>query len=253
MEIVKINNLDHFVDKSKKVYPLGRKALDQETIAKRSKKKKFAAMFPIIPESNWVDINRDAIFGATYCLNQQSHGSCVGFSAAMSEMKSRTIRGQEFERLSGAYIYSWINGGVDGGAQITDALSELQNHGTCLESTVGWNSIYRWEIPSSADTEAQRFRISDGIIISTYEEMASAIQLGFIPQFAIEVGGNFENYDSEVVLGNFTDSRTVPSIDIIIRAGTPPAFVTYFENCPAAGLVISIDAHLFPFAVWLFQ
>ncbi len=156
--------------------------------------------FPVIDRTKWVDVDRRSQFQSDYCMNQKSHGSCVGFSAAIATMKSRALRGQTFQALSGAYIYSWINGGGDNGAVITDALTELQAHGTCLDSTVSWDMIYRNQT-SKGDAEAQRFKIAMGFTIDKVEQMASALQLGFIPQYAIQVGSNFESYDAEGVCG----------------------------------------------------
>lgn len=167
---------------------------------KQNKLRRFNAMFPLIPRSQWKPIDRRSTLGTQFITNQRSHGSCVGYSAAQAEMRMRALRGLKFYVLSGAYIYSFINGGRDNGAQITDALDVLVKHGTCLESTVDWNTIYRAQA-SRGDAEAQRFRMGEGVVVQSFDEAGTALQMGMIPQFALEVGNNFENLDSDGVAG----------------------------------------------------
>ncbi len=167
---------------------------------KRKALRAFSSVYPLIPRSQWQPISRRESMGGQFILDQKSHGSCVGFSAAEALMRSRFIRGYGFQKLSGSYIYSWINGGGDNGAQITDSLKALEDHGTCLEVTCGWNDIYR-NATKRGDTEAQRFKLREGIVISTFDEAGTAIQMNLIAQFAIEVGNNFDSFDSNGVAG----------------------------------------------------
>ena len=174
-----------------------------------SEQKKFkhiSSLISLVPRSQWKTQGRRQTLGASFITNQQSHGSCVGYSAAQALSRTRVIRGLPYQRLSGAYVYSWINGGRDNGAMISDALGVLQNHGTCLESTVSVNMIYRAQ-SKVGDTEAQRFKIAAGYLItsndqgSAFDWLGSAIMCGFVPQFAVEVGNNFERVDANGVLG----------------------------------------------------
>lgn len=156
----------------------------------------------IVPVSEYVEIKRRDVFDPNlYVIDQKSHGSCVGFAAAGALMKCRALSGQKHERLSGAYVYSFINGGQDQGASIGDALGVLINKGTCLETEVPWNKIYPRDIPSSAAETAKRFRLEEGYVVKTFEEACSAIQLGFTLEFAVMVGNNFDRLDSEGVIG----------------------------------------------------
>lgn len=172
----------------------------------RGKMAHISSLISLVPRSQWKTQGRRAVMGATFITNQKTHGSCVGYSAAQAMSRSRVIRGLPYARLSGAYIYSWINGGRDNGAMITDALAVLRDHGTCLESTVPWDVIYR-SGTKVGDEEAKRFKsIGDYAITSNdqgsaFDWIASAIMCGLIPQFAVEVGNNFERMDANGVLG----------------------------------------------------
>jgi len=135
-------------------------------------------------------------------LDQKSHGSCVGFSAAGALMWDLWAAGfPPPGKLSGAYIYSWINGNRDAGASIVAALRALREHGTCLESTVPWNVIYRRQMPAGADEEAQRFKLETGGSLSGSERMVSALQCSKPVQFGVSAGGRFSRFDDEGVAG----------------------------------------------------
>lgn len=173
-------------------------------------RKKFAHVetaYPLVPRNQWANIDRRSQWAtAKFILDQKSHGSCVGFSGAGALQASRDLAGMDFNRLSGAYIYSFINGGHDNGASIVDAMSELTDHGTCLDATVSWDNIYR-NGAKVGDQEAQRFKLAGAYAIdnsnqaTAFDWVCSAIQTGLIPQFAIEVGNNFESFDANGVAG----------------------------------------------------
>src|ERR1700752_1717692 len=78
---------------------------------------------PEMPESEWKEINRRDDVGDQFMIDQSQHGSCVGFSSAGALMELRLLDGMTFQKLSGAFIYSKINGGRDDGAIISDGLT----------------------------------------------------------------------------------------------------------------------------------
>jgi hypothetical protein len=124
-----------------------------------------------------------------------------GLLAAQANMRLRASRGMTFQKLSGAYIYAHINGGYDGGATITDAMSALEQYGTCLESQMDVPQIFLRDVPSGADATAKRFLLRLGLTLSSFDEIGTAIQMGLFPQFPINVGANFENFNSDGVAG----------------------------------------------------
>lgn len=163
---------------------------------------------PDVPASRWQYVTHEECkarveaFLKWALLDQKSHGSCVGFSAAGALMWNLWEMGfPPPGKLSGAYIYSWINGNRDAGASIVAALRALQSHGTCLESTVGWNTIYRRQIPAAADEEAKRWKLETGESLSGAERMVSALQCRKPVQFGVRAGGRFGSFDDEGVAG----------------------------------------------------
>jgi hypothetical protein len=156
---------------------------------------------PIVPESEWKEIDRRQVFAPSWILNQRSHGSCVGFAAAGSLMRARAIGGQGEHRLSGAFVYSYINGGRDQGAMIGDAVSVLLTHGCALEFEVGWDQIYPNQITPEARHTAKRFRALECYTVESWEEACSAVQLGYVLSYPVMVGNTFTRVDAEGVCG----------------------------------------------------
>lgn len=156
---------------------------------------------PVFPRSDLRPIDRRVVCGDTWILNQRSKGSCVGWSSVGAMMRCRALAGGEFVRLSGSFVYSFINGGRDRGASIGDSLDALREYGACLESECPWDSIYPRDIPAAAYETAKRFRLDEAYRIETYDEALSGIALGFTLVFAVHVGGSFSSLDSEDVVG----------------------------------------------------
>lgn len=167
----------------------------------RKKLTRFADAKTIVPRNEWVTINRRSHMTEGWLLDQRSHGSCVGFSSAAALMRARALNGSATVRLSGAFVYSWINGGRDAGAIITDALDVLRDKGTCPEEEAPWDAIYPNRYPESARKSAMRFRLLEAYTADTFDEIGSAIQLGYIPIFAVQVGGTFVSISSEGICG----------------------------------------------------
>lgn len=167
-----------------------------------------ASTIPSIDPNQWAYVTHEECkaridaYLANWLLDQLQHGSCVGASGAGALQYDLVSIGLPPPgKLSLAYVYAWINGNRDGGANIVSALNALQRHGTCLESTVGVNTIYRRQMPPGADTEAQRFRLETGMPIGPFETVVSAGQIGKPVQFGIQVGRNFGNFDNEGICG----------------------------------------------------
>lgn len=144
---------------------------------------------PVIPRDQWQEF--DAGQFNVPIRDQDGHGSCTG-SIAYALMMARALEGAPPQVLSGAYCYSWINGGQDNGGTIDDAANEIVQHGTCLQSTVGEQQIYRRQITASADTEAQRFKAASKIPVANFDEVVSALLLRWVVYFGTDVGRSFE-------------------------------------------------------------
>lgn len=174
----------------------------QSDPAEKAKLRRFSAAVPVMPESEWRDIDRRTTMGSDFILDQKSHGSCVGFGTAGALMRCAFLNGFPFQRLSGSYVYSFINGGRDQGANIANALAVIVEKGTPGEQFCGWDNIYPSRISAEARNDAANHKALECYVAETFAEMMTAIQLpGFIPVFAVQVGGSFTSLDSEGVCG----------------------------------------------------
>lgn len=159
----------------------------------------------LIPEASWIDIDRRQTFLDLRAWPDQLQSSgCTGFSSAMVAAKSRYLTGQPWEKLSGAYLYSLINGGRDQGSNIGSALTALRNYGCARESICDihqqFNFIYR-QNTKQFDADASRFKAELFVTrIETQEEAIDAIQRGAILEFAVKAFSGWGNLDKEGVL-----------------------------------------------------
>ncbi len=159
----------------------------------------FADAFPVIPRNKWQEMNRRVLF--PYSLDQGSHGSCTDHAGCYVHRKTRVLMGMADVELSATFGYAQVNGGRDQGAQVHDILVEMQQTGRCLMSECPESVIYKKQIPASAYVTAKRFTVSDAWILTNFDEIASAILYGFIPALAIQVGNNFNSFDSDGAVG----------------------------------------------------
>lgn len=149
----------------------------------------------LIPRSEWVEIDRSKSLGKKFINDQRQCSGCVGWSAAQALMRERALRGAKFYKLSGASIYARINGNRDQGAIITDALEALRQYGACLEEQFDYPRIYLRDMSRDAIETAKRFRLTEGLTLSSFDEICTAIQMGFIVQYPIMVGDKYEKFD----------------------------------------------------------
>ncbi len=156
---------------------------------------------PLIPQTEWREVDNSQTMGKQFIRNQFTSSGCTGFSAAQAFMRLLFSRGYDYQDLSGAFIYALINGGQDAGSVITDSMAALEQHGVCLRSEFDYPKIYPNQITPAAKQSALTRRLKLGLTIGGWDEVCTAIQMGYYPQFAIEVAGNFERFDANGVAG----------------------------------------------------
>lgn len=163
---------------------------------------RFADVKALIPRSQWRDIDRRKLFPASeWILDQDGIGSCVGNGSTAALRKTRRLAGMQDWKLSPGCTYAQINGGRDQGAVIGDSMTALTQTGTCLYSTLGEKPFYLSQLPSNWKAEAARFKIDEVYVTPTFDEMGTALQLGYVIVYGMMVGNNFERFTSEGVAG----------------------------------------------------
>lgn len=160
-----------------------------------------AAGGDLIPRSELKPVNHRATLGTKFINQQESSSGCTCWSAAQLMMRSMALRGHPVEDLSGAFIYAHINGGRDAGSVITDAMKHLQNVGTCLRSEMDLPAMFMRDVTAQAKKTASRFKAGVCVTLSKFDEILTAISMGFPCEFPLCVGSAFERFDSDGVAG----------------------------------------------------
>ena len=152
----------------------------------------------LIPRSQWTPVSRRSMFGPEFINDQKSSSGCSGWSGAQALMRLRRMYGMSFQKLSGAFLYSQVNGNKDNGSVILDVDNVLTRDGTCLESEFNFPKIFDRDVPPNARKTAERFRLLQSLTLDTFDEAATATILGFVVCYPLQVGSNFEKFDNGV-------------------------------------------------------
>jgi hypothetical protein len=153
----------------------------------------FSAANALIPRNRWQEIDLADLAGEVW--DQGPHGSCVGHGGAKAfeiafRMAGGTVPDSGFSPTS---LYALINQGRDRGAIVSDAMDALLETGICTMAECPESVIYERDIPDSANATRARFRVSDAFHCGTFDEIGSALQLGFPVAFGIPIGDGFNN------------------------------------------------------------
>lgn len=192
--------MDDYRDENGVIRLLARNEPDSSAKMMRSGMTSFADQFEVLDRSKWVQVDRRDVLGKEFINDQGRVGGCAGASTTQAMMRDRALRGKPFEKLSWAMTYDLVNRGRDRGAVITDIIPKLQIVGTCTESIYP-TAKFNTNFPPDVLATASRFRLGKALTLSTFDEMATAIQLGFIVPFPFCVGNGFENFDRNGICG----------------------------------------------------
>ena len=153
----------------------------------------------IVTSPSWT--NRRTLFDKTWVQkgDQGQYGSCNGWALAMCASKMRFLQGiLDGVVLSGAYLYSKMNGGSDNGSSLADDIDVLTTYGAPSVDVVDNSMIYPKLQPSNADFLAAQHLGLNMTTCETQIEVYSAIAAGFLvvnclcagPNYAAFKGGN---------------------------------------------------------------
>ena len=142
------------------------------------------------------------IFGIDWIKDQKSHGSCNGFAGVSAFERTRYRRGLERIPLSGASLYSLINGGQDNGSMLEDGMNALMRTGVLTEAEAGWQDIYkdsRGQLPTRA-----RFKALECYQVDSEAELATGLVNDFDGVVAVHVTNAFYRLSGSGVAGGST-------------------------------------------------
>jgi hypothetical protein len=149
---------------------------------------------PMIPRSAWKPIDLSRFISPI--KDQDGIGACNAFDTCYVAEACRAVQGLPHVTLSPGYLYGNINGGVDDGSLLEDAMSWMLAHGTCLASTVG-ELDWRDANSSAGAAEAKRYRVLEAFVCPTFDHMASAIQSGFFVSAGVNWYANYSQVDGD--------------------------------------------------------
>ena len=128
--------------------------------------------------------------------------NCNGFAGAKALQRARVRRGLPRVNLSGAYLYSLVNGGQDNGSMLDAGMAAIQSRGVATEETVGWDAIYpsRYD-RAKADGEAAKHKGFECYAVRTRQALFSALALGFDCVVAVHADDGYMQLDGEGIAG----------------------------------------------------
>jgi hypothetical protein len=155
-----------------------------------------AAWAPLLPElgkpeedEDAQDIQWDRL--GEYERDQNGQGSCVAFAATEAAYVASELVTAEWPGLSAGHLYGRINGGLDAGAYLTDALHQLLLNGCAPRSLVPDLEWHPRNWPPAATTLAHQFRLIEVYDCPTWEKIVHALLHGWTVCAAIDIGRNF--------------------------------------------------------------
>jgi hypothetical protein len=143
-----------------------------------------------LPRSEWREID----LAGTYkppLLDQGRTNSCVGHASCTVASVAWAQKGEPLPRFSPTFVYSQINGGRDNGAVISDAATELTTKGICLEAEYPEGVLFARQVPPGAYQTALRYRLERFHHTPSFDEIGTALSLGWPVVGGFLLGNNF--------------------------------------------------------------
>jgi len=130
--------------------------------------------------------------------DQESYGSGIGYAICVIIEWQKANIGDYSKYLSPAFIYlNRPNGMLNQGMYISDACDILSNIGTCTDETFGYSTIdpktiYTIKpenIPDNAKNEANKYRTSNAVLVTTIDQLKTALYLHGPCIFGVNIYG----------------------------------------------------------------
>jgi hypothetical protein len=158
---------------------------------------RFSDNFQVLPRSQWKPVSYAGF--VVPVSDQGQHGSCVWHAYFMALMKLLLSRGHNPPPLSPTFGYALGNGGVDMGMSISSALDIGMKYGCSTAADFPEGHVWKRQIPPQAYESARRFVLEGGYHVSTFDEIATAVQMGMFPVYPIHAGNDYGDLDREGV------------------------------------------------------
>lgn len=151
---------------------------------------------PLDP-SQWQEI--DLQWYKNPIWDQSMTSSCVGQGTTAGMQMCYMQSGRPLNEFNPYFVYGLVNGGRDAGAMISDALKALIANGTCPKADLQPGMMFQNQFPQQAFANAKRFKLAQAYKCGSFEDICSAITLGFVCPLGIYVDQGFSRLDNEGV------------------------------------------------------
>ena len=181
------------------------------------------------------------IFDSSWIQNQHSHGSCNGYAGAAALARARFLRGLRKVLLSGAYLYSKMNNGVDQGSVLEHGMRAMMKFGICPETLVPWNFIYPNRQPADADKVAAEVKGALCYPVATQQGLKTALAKKFPCIVAVHAGNRYQTVDKNGICGadNGPGNHAV-CVDDLLWIGNDFAY----DSPGSWGLTLGVDGRV---------
>lgn len=159
---------------------------------------------PVIPRAQWKPYSMLAYKGEIWSQLQTS--SCNAHSSVKCLDVTRRMEGLETADLSPWCLYWQICGGRDAGSMLGDAIKALAQNGTTTRKLFP-KMVLRGAGPSGWVEEAANYRATEWWDCATFDELATALQMGFPVNLGVLVGGAFMDVDGDGWVHDYATTR----------------------------------------------
>ena len=157
---------------------------------------RFRESYTTIDEAKWSEFDQFAVFNPP-CLYQIQNG-CVGHGTCTAAWLCWVAAGNDPIDFSPTWNYAMTNGGRDRGAQIGDTLASMQKYGLCTAKSFPESQCYASQATKEAYTEAAQYVLDDGYLAYSWEEVGTALHLGYQVSDSVMVGNGFMSVEGTV-------------------------------------------------------
>lgn len=135
------------------------------------------------------------LFPPDQIKDQDGRGACVGYADAAAEEECQQREGKPYVPLSGDGVYAAINGGIDQGSFLHDAMKFMQEVGVPFESDVPQWEYRKNRIPKEAYEKAKENQARECFVVTTEPELLTCQCLNIPVVVAVQASGGFSDLD----------------------------------------------------------
>lgn len=150
---------------------------------------------PLIPRSEWIEMSHISAAPKEIIEYQNPYSSCTTATATGAMNCQRLLRGQPFVKLSWQWLYDQVNDGRDKGSNIYRANEVVRRLGIPPLESYPKPTFKANRNP----TGVPYYREGVEIRVDMFDELATAILMGILPQFPVDAGNCQSGFTSEGV------------------------------------------------------